>query len=133
MVRLLCITFQTDIFFLYFFVFTRRRSAGCAYYGSLSNHLSCFYTVFSDQPGPATRRPPNLRITFKPLYFFYFFPLTNLGQLHGAVQRKLGSPDSTKRRSALSPVFTRNAQHPHTYTTILTYESTLGLPTKPVY
>ena len=31
------------------------------------------------------------------------------------------------------PVFTRNTQHPHTYTTILTYESTLGLPTKPVY
>ena len=30
-------------------------------------------------------------------------------------------------------VFTRNTQHPHTYTTILTYESTLGLPTKPVY
>jgi len=28
--------------------------------------------------------------------------------------------------------FTRNTQHPHTYTTILTYESTLGLPTKPV-
>jgi len=29
--------------------------------------------------------------------------------------------------------FTRNTQHPHTDTSILTYESTLGLPTKPVY
>jgi len=28
---------------------------------------------------------------------------------------------------------TRNTQHPHTYTTILTYESTLGLPSRPVY
>jgi len=30
-------------------------------------------------------------------------------------------------------IFIRNTQHPHTYTTILTYESALGLPTKPVY
>jgi len=29
--------------------------------------------------------------------------------------------------------FPRNTQHPHTYTTILIYESTLGLPTKPAY
>jgi len=28
--------------------------------------------------------------------------------------------------------FTRNTRHPHTYTTSLTYKSTLGLPTKPV-